>query len=173
MGAVAAGGAAAMGTGAFEGAFVSAEREMRVAVTGDAAAYLQLIDSSPYASYQSSGDSASELVIIMNQLNPDADTRLDDVFRVRNTTGNDVVLKILDGQESDESIGDYDDGPEDAFQIFADPDGGRGLGTRIDDGGEVTLGPGDRVYINLIAFLRNSDPDTLPDEMLVVADGTS
>lgn len=180
FGALAAGSSAAIGTGAFEGAFVSAEREMNVAVAGDRAAHLRLIDSSPFASYQAQGgggveDGADELVIDIDSLNPDADTRLDDVFRVRNATGSDVQLLILDGEEGDESIADYAEAAEeeDAFQIFADTDGGGGVGTRIDTGASVTLGPGEVASINLIAFLKENDPSSLPEEMLVVADGTS
>lgn len=180
FGALAAGSSAAIGTGAFEGAYVAGEREMNVSVAGDRAANLRLIDSSPFASYQAQGgggveDGADELVIDVDSLNPDADTRLDDVFRVRNATGSDVDLLILDGQESDENIGDYAEpaAEEDAFQIFADTDGGGGVGTRIDTGATVSLGPGEVASINLIAFLKENDPSSLPSEMLVVADGTS
>lgn len=177
-----------MGTGAFEGAFVSAERDLRVSVANDGSAFLQLIDSSPYAEYEQQGgggieDTKNELVLTLNDeadvggtgVNPDADTRLDDVFRVRNTTGASVQLLILDGAESDEAVGDYAEGnpEEDSFQIYADTDGGGGLGQRIDTGSAVTLAPGDVASINIVVFLKENDPATLPEEILVIADGTS
>jgi hypothetical protein len=175
MGAVAAGGAAALGTGAFEGAYISAERTMAVNVVGDRAAYLRLVDVSPYASYESSGEGSGKLRVNLGRLNPDADTRLDDVFQVQNTSGRDVRLEILDGADSAKSVSDYNESSkeEDALQIFADTDGGGGLGQRLDTGSDIPLGPGDKVSINLVAFLRKNDPSSLPEQMLVIADGTS
>jgi hypothetical protein len=173
MGAVAAGGAAALGTGAFEGAYIAAERTMAVNVVGDRAAYLRLVDVSSYASYESSGEGPGKLRVNLGRLNPDADTRLDDVFRVQNTSGRDVRLEILDGADSAESVSDYNESPdeEDALQIFADTDGGE-LGQRLDTGSDIPLGPGGSVSINLVAFLRENDPSSLPEQMLVIADGT-
>ena len=183
LGSVAAGGAALMSTGAFEGAYVAAERNVNVTVADDANAFLQLKATSPYASTEPSGDGGSKLVVNLDGnagvggsgVNPDADTRLDDVFRVQNTTGSTVTLRILDGATTAEAVPDYGEGnpKEDAFQVYAAPVGSGGAGTRIDTGGGVSLEPGEQVSINLLVLLKESDPANLPEELLVVADGTS
>lgn len=88
MGAVAAGGAAALSTGAFRS--FEAKRQVHVSIAGDATAYVQLLDSSQYAHY--SGD--SELYLDFARLNQNAETEFADVFRVRNSGNKPVYVGV-------------------------------------------------------------------------------
>lgn len=173
LGALSAGTAATLGTSAFEGAYVHGDRSLTLGVVNDSQAYLKLKDTSQYASYESiSGgweNGASTLKVTIDRLNPNMDTRLDDVFRVQNTTGSDVTLKIGDSP-------DWNGGYEDTLQIFAQPSSGSPV--RLDDGGSITLGPGEEVEINFIVLL-DSGPNsgrpnghTEPDTLTITADGT-
>ncbi len=173
VGSLAAGMAAAMGTGAFEGAYVNGDRALTLGVVNDSNGYLQLIDTSPHASYSTiSGgweNGSEELQVVIDRLNPNADTRLDDVFRVRNTTGEDITLLIDDSP-------DWNGGYEDTLQIWAQPTSGSPV--RLDDGNSIDLGPGEEVEINFVVLL-NSGPNsgrpnghTEPDTITITADGT-
>jgi hypothetical protein len=173
LGSIVAGTAAAIGTGAFEGAYVNGDRALTLGVVNDSNAYLQLIDTSPHASYRTiSGgweNGSEELQVVVDRLNPNADTRLDDVFRVRNTTGEDITLLIDDSP-------DWNGGYEDTLQIWAQPSSGGPV--RLDDGGSIDLGPGEEVEINIIVLL-NTGPNkgrpnghTEPDTITITADGT-
>lgn len=171
MGALAAGSATAMGTGAFEGAYVHGDRDLNLSVTNDSNGYLRLIDTSQYASYSTVNGGvehgAEELQIDLTRLNPNADTRLDDVFRVQNTTGAKVDLKIGD---EDTHGGFY----EDTFQIWAQPTGDDPV--RIDAGDSIELEAGEEVEINLVVLLQSGPnsgrPNGLPSQVSVTADGT-
>jgi hypothetical protein len=174
MGALTAGSAATLGTSAFEGAYVHGDRSLELDVTNDDNGYLKLIDTSQYASYETiSGgweNGSKKLKVTIDRLNPDMDTRLDDVFRVQNTTGSDVDLAIGDSP-------DWNGGYEDTLQVWAQPSGG-GSPTRLDDGGSINLGAGDYVEINIIVLL-DSGPNsgrpngsTEPDTLTFTADGT-
>lgn len=174
MGAVAAGGAAALGTGAYEGAYVNGDRSLTLGVVNDSQGYLKLKDTSPMASYEGINggweNGSQKLKVTIDRLNPDADTRLDDVFRVQNTTGSDVKLRMDDSP-------DWNGGYEDTLQLWAQPSGG-GSPVRLDDGGYLNMGPGEEVEINFIVLL-NSGPNsgrpnghTEPDTIIVTADGT-
>ena len=176
MGSLAAGGAAAMGTGAFEGAYVNADRSLTIDTSDDSTAILGLVATSPYASYESTsgrggaegGDlSANKLQVDLDNLNVDADTRLDDVFRVRNNSGSEISLLI----------NDTTNWQEDVVQIWAQPtDNGTDVGSavRLDDGGDVTIGPGEAVEINIFVLLGSYDPNGSPYNMSLEfsADGT-
>lgn len=173
LGALTAGSAAAMGTGAFEGAYVHGERSLELDVTNDSNAYLSLIDTSPYAEYETIGggweNGSQKLRVVIDRLNPDADTRLDDVFRVRNTTGADVRLRLGDSP-------DWNGGYEDTLQLYAQPSSG-GM-VRLDDGGHITLGPGEEVEINVIVLLHSGpnkgrpNGHEVPTTITFTADGT-
>lgn len=95
MGSLAAGGAAAMGTGAFSS--VDADRDMTVQVEGDQSAYLQLTSQSEYASQ---GDDGTLDISFDNNdhggegLNNNADTAFTDVFRIENKGTNEVKVWI-------------------------------------------------------------------------------
>lgn len=175
LGSLAAGGAAALGTGAYEGAFVNAERSLTLGVVNDGGAYLQLKDTSPMASYEDvsggweGGQGVSQLKVTIDRLNPNADSRFDDVFRVRNTTGEEVRMRMGDSP-------DWNGGYEDTLQLWAQPSSGSPV--RLDDGGDITLGPGEEVEINIIVLLlsgpNNGNPNghTEPDTITITADGT-
>ena len=91
IGSLAAGSAAAMGTGAFTE--TSVDRGVQVAVANDAAAYLGLsdVDHSPNSAYVSQDGSSGELAIEVadsgnggSGVNLDSHTRIDDLFQIRN-----------------------------------------------------------------------------------------
>lgn len=175
-GSLAAGSAATLGTSAFEGAYVHGDRSLQLDVESDDNAYLKLIDTSQYASYEAvsggweGGQGVSQLTVTIDRLNPNMDTRLDDVFRVQNSTGETVELLIADAP-------DWNGGYEDTLQIFAQPSGG-GSPVRLDDGGSITLAAGDYVEINIVVLLlsgpNNGNPNgsTEPDTLTFTADGT-
>ena len=94
LGSLAAGGAAAMGTGAF--ASVEATRSVNVKVAGDEKAYLGLIEKSPYA--QNNG---KQLALNFDDngyegkgVNADAVTTFDGVFQMENKGPNDLDITI-------------------------------------------------------------------------------
>ena len=176
VGSLTAASAAAMGTGAFEGAYINAERDLTIDVKSDANAYLGLVPTSKFAhSKQVSGgweggQGVSELEIVIDRLNVNGDTRLDDVFRVRNQTGQEIKLKI--GDEPD-----WNGGYEDAFQVWAQPtDGGndQGSAVRLDDGGYHTMQSGEEVEINIFILLKQYDPNghQSMQSLSFIADGT-
>ena len=100
LGSVAAGGATAVGTGAFTS--VSADRDVSVAVAGDADAFLALTPSDgPNGAYASLDD--GELVVRLDGsddtpagagVNDDAVTRLTDVFRIENRGTQEVFVHV-------------------------------------------------------------------------------
>ena len=94
MGSLAAGGAAAMGTGAF--ASVEATRSVSVNVAGDGSAYLGLEDTSPYAetngkqmelNFANNGNGGSGI-------NADSVSTFDGVFRMVNNGPEDLDITI-------------------------------------------------------------------------------
>jgi len=88
MGSLAAGGAAVMGTGAFDR--VTAGRAVNVNVVGDAGAHLKLDPISKYASQNSDG----ELELNFGKINPNSDYEFYDVFRVTNNGDKPVGIFI-------------------------------------------------------------------------------
>ena len=90
IGSLAAGGAAMMGTGAFDG--VAAERPVSVGLKGDAAANLQLDPISENAFYR-----RGQLELSFTDLNTNARNRFQDVFRIQNTNDEPIGIFIDDG----------------------------------------------------------------------------
>ncbi|MEF8787409.1 MAG: hypothetical protein V5A45_15910 [Haloarculaceae archaeon] len=88
MGSLAAGGAAAIGTGAVDR--VTAGRNVTVSVVGDNAAEVKLIASSQYASYNNDG----ELQLNLPELNPGADLEFYDLFSIRNTSNQSLGIFV-------------------------------------------------------------------------------
>jgi hypothetical protein len=78
MGAVAAGGTAAIGTGAVES--FKGNRDMTFATVRDNNAYYQLVDNPPYSTYD-----GKQLNISLDRLNSHAVSTIDDVFGIRNS----------------------------------------------------------------------------------------
>lgn len=171
LGSLAAGSAVVLGTGAYEGAYVHGDRSMEVDVVSDSNGYLKLKDTSPMASYEQisggweRGQGAQKLTLTIDRLNPDMDTRLDDVFRVQNTTGRSLRLQIDDSP-------DWNGSYEDAFQIWAQPSSGDAV--RLDDGGSITLGAGEEVEINIFVLLGQYNPNGHEgmQQISITADGT-
>ncbi|SFG99954.1 hypothetical protein SAMN04488063_3533 [Halopelagius inordinatus] len=93
IGSLAAGGAAAMGTGAFSQ--TSATRSVSVSAAGDAAANLKLTGSK-YASYNGNG----VLEIEFDGLNANADIEITDVFGIKNQGTDPVGIFIDEGSQS-------------------------------------------------------------------------
>ena len=94
MGSLTAGGAAAIGTGAF--ASVEATRTVNVNVAGDESAYLGLEDTSPYADL-----SGKQLVLNFDDngsggegINADSVTTFDGVFQMVNNGPNELDITI-------------------------------------------------------------------------------
>lgn len=187
LGALASGSAAAMGTGAFEGAYVHGDRDLTIATTVDPEANLGLIPSSQYASlsnYSSGGweggDGGSPMLQVnIENLNNEADTRLDDVFRVRNNTGSEFTLLV----EDNEQWGNTSQNEEDTLQVWAQrTNGGTDVGSavRLDDGnGSITLAAGEVVEINIFILLGTYQPNGFPPggstaefSLTFTADGT-
>ena len=169
MGSLAAGSAAALGTGAYRGADVEADRSLTVGFEGDSAALLRLEPSSQFATQNNPQDLGGKednepmLEVDVSSLNVNADTRLNDVFRVQNTTGKSVDLTIAD----DPAVGKT--GPEPVF-IHADDGSSE---TRIDDGSGVSLGAGEEVEINMFFNFKDNDVNGLPDPLEVNAQGAT
>jgi type 1 fimbria pilin len=187
MGALASGSAAAMGTGAFEGAYVNTDRDLSIATTVDTQANLGLIPSSQYASlsnYSSGGweggDGGSPMLDVdIDNLNNEADTRLDDVFRVKNNTGSEMTVLVEDNEE----WGATSQNEEDTLQVWAQrTNGGTDVGSavRLDDGnGSIDLAPGEVVEINIFVLLKTYQPNGFPPggstaefSLTFTADGT-
>ena len=169
MGSLAAGSAAAIGTGAYRGADVEADRSLTVGFEGDSAALLRLEPSSQFATQNNPQDLGGKednkpmLEVDVSSLNAEADTRLNDVFRVQNTTGRSVDLTIADEPASDGANGEL-------IFIYAD-DGS--TETLIDDGSGVSLGAGEEVEINMVFKFRYNDANGLPDTLEVNAQGAT
>jgi hypothetical protein len=158
MGSLAAGSAAAMGTGAFSS--VSASRSVAVTVTGDAQAYLSLESQDERATRAGNGEleldfSSSDTGA--SGLNPDARTSFLNVFSITNLGDDDVAIGIVksDSAYEDPSIApdliDDVDGIDTTF-IYNEPETGPGTGgsglsasgggtgvINIDSGGRVIL----------------------------------
>jgi hypothetical protein len=93
-GSLAAGSAAAVGTGAFSR--TSASRGVSVEATGDAAAQLKLQPTSDYATYNSDG----LLALQFHDLNGNADVEIADVFKITNQSNRNVGIFIDEGSQS-------------------------------------------------------------------------
>ena len=154
MGSLAAGGAAAMGTGAF--ASVEATRSVNVNVAGDESAYLGLEETSQYAELN-----GKQLTLDFDDnghggqgVNADAVTTFDGVFRMTNNGPNDLDITIdksglsnpdrwffVPKEVYDEYSGNY---PEDSFYPSWDDFGGyettNASGGGLDSGNSTLVG---------------------------------
>ncbi|WP_180271823.1 DUF1102 domain-containing protein [Halorubrum persicum] len=147
MGSLAAGGAAAMGTGAFTS--VQADRDISVEVAGDASAYLQMyapdssLENGEYATGPNeSGSTNNQLTINFDGnatthsgsgINADAISRFDEVFKVRNEGTQEVDLHIGDEGLSQEA--------QDRIRFYTTETGGR---KTLEDGEEDSAAAGEQ-----------------------------
>jgi len=178
-GALAAGSAAAVGSGAFTS--VSATRSVDIDVIGDESAYLSLApcENSPNGEYAEITDGTFTLNI--SNLNPNAFTRIDNVFEVTNQGTQPVVVYIQEdgtntvaadiGVKEDEltgtSLPTEDDGPSgngidgpDVYDVSDPGSPGYGnLGIKIDEGESVKLG----VYVDTSDTNVNDGVNESPD----------
>ena len=168
MGSLAAGGAAAMGTGAFTS--VEANRSVTVNTAGDASAYLAMKpDSGPNGDYaQWAGDGSETLTLDFSNSNNDVDGggagvnnkakfRADRVFTITNQGTQDVWVWFDDadaGSEYDNSpandVVGYPGSTDGPFDIWFYHFGARSPEQALDGAaGYVNLGPGDSSRIGV------------------------
>jgi len=166
LGSIAAGGAAAMGTGAF--ASVEATRSVSVNVAGDGSAYLGLEDTSPYAE---TNGKQMELNFANNGnggggINADSVSTFDGVFRMTNNGPEDLDITIdksglanpdrwhfVPKEVYEEYSGNY---PEDSFYPSWDDFGG--YDTTNASGGGLDSGNSTLVGVAIDARDMNSVP---------------
>jgi hypothetical protein len=132
MGSLAAGGAAALGTGAF--AVEAADRDANGTIANDADAYLSLEGGQ----YSTTNTGDGELDINLNRLNNNARTQLDDVFYIRNTGNGDVKVQI---EDISGTAGETING--------APVTSGGGGSSDLINGPLPTLTPGDRIGVGI------------------------
>ncbi|QSG10747.1 DUF1102 family [Halapricum desulfuricans] len=204
MGSLAAGGAAAIGSGAFS--TMSADRSMSVNVADDHKAYLGLDPSiSEYASLQSDGSMALEFDGSNGQkgagLNPDANTKFHNVFKVVNNGTNPVNI-LLTGLDTSDKDGDgvdpiaifftyeeltnhvvgydaYGDSNRNDDLLWGSPNPLKGAGDWAPSGDwYMQLNPGDEAYVHMEFYLKDSYPDSsvgvkdeIPSEISLTAQG--
>ena len=145
MGSLAAGSAAAMGTGAFTE--TSVDRAVTVQVANDAAGYLGLsdVDSSPNSQFVSQDGSNGELAIDVDDsgnggsgVNLNSHTRIDDLFKITNQGTQTVYASIvLTGNGSKTNVYFYD---SDNQTRALSPDYGK-PGAYADQGDPDSVGP--------------------------------
>ena len=140
LGSLAAGGAAAMGTGAIE-QMDSGDRAVTLAATNDNSAYFQL---EPGKYSQINGD--GKLEIVLNSLNPSSTSTLDDVYYIRNSRPQTMDVWVTDGSSA---VTHRRSSNNDSLE---------------NSGNSVPLGPGQRlsiaVEVNAGALSLNSNTDS-------------
>lgn len=146
IGTVAAGGAAAMGTGAFSA--VEADRSLNVETAGDQGAYLG-IDAS-VSEYATQTDGTVQITV--DQLNDDAVTEITDVLTVSNS-GDQNVHFWLDLSDVDDSLN------VSAYTGNDDPDATLDGGEPKETNAGVVLGSGNEVGVSLIFGAYEGDID--------------
>jgi hypothetical protein len=153
IGSLAAGGAAAAGTGAFTS--VEADRTVNVAVADDANAYLGLATTSSPNSQDYVDDSGQQIVLNLDEtdnggsgFNADAETRIDDLLQVTNqgTQTINVWVTLSGGTEfDDDTLYFY---PGDATDTALNNGEGN------DDGNDVlALTPGESAKLGVLVEL--------------------
>ncbi|WP_276270688.1 hypothetical protein [Haloarcula litorea] len=197
MGSLAAGTAAATGTGAFSS--VSANRDVAVSVAGDQSAYLALDATSAYAANITStaeGDQG-ELALDFtgaygdqngSGLNTAAETGVEDVFTITNQGTNGVYVWIATndynagGATSVETVagdeGNVGTSQGDNSEVdISYPDGAGSSGAEISSngpsrtpGGYVYLNAGESTSVDINFFVNDSDPETWYKEWQINAD---
>lgn len=182
LGSLTAGGAAAMGTGAFSTAWTNRNVEAQIAV--DSSAYLGLEDQSEYALLDGNKLALNFAGGTPGQngdgLNEDANTRFFNVFSIRNNGTNDVSITASDNPD----VADQWDSS--GFVLYwsadeVDESGGAGLANRdalhdVDDISDPSgvgpnrviprIGPGERIWVHPAFFLGPTTGDnTLADDV--------
>ncbi|WP_225332880.1 DUF1102 domain-containing protein [Halomicrobium urmianum] len=171
VGSLAAGSAAAVGTGAFTS--VTASRNVDVKVANDASAYLRLEGTGgPNTHYVTEDGSGGTLTIDLSSdnetsaggqgVNLDAVTQIDELFDVENQGTQEVEVTI-----------DKTGANSDLVEFHASNSYDDEIGSSADNG--VTLGPGDSVTVSVQIDTEGenlSDGDQLLDSVTFNADAT-
>jgi hypothetical protein len=140
LGSLAAGGAAAMGSGAF--AVEARNREGTGTVMRDDNAYLQLKPNGKFSRIRSSD---GELEVTLQRLNGNSVTELDDIFYVRNGGQDTVNVKIDDIHTPDDVS---------VNRVFASS--GQNSGNGLSGGNGANLNPGQQVGVGIEIDIGNS-----------------
>ena len=165
LGVVAAGGGAALGTGAFSS--VEANRSVTVSTTSDSGALLSLaVGNSNYASTET-GDSAGEDVVSINitSVNDDAETRIDGVFTIENSSadGNNKWLYVQSSGAVDGNIVDFRVSSSNVTS---------GGGSIIGSNEAIELAPSDgQVPVDVVVNANQGDPNIDADVTIRAQDG--
>lgn len=166
-GSLAAGSAAAVGTGAFN--FANVERTVSVDVVGDSNAFLALDTDSAYANTD-----GGTLEVTFNDdadvdgtgVNADSDYSFRNVFNITNQGSQDVVVWLQDFQSGDDP--GTEPGSDEPVLWYTD-----GFSTLIEGSGNaVTVAQGETISISAVVLLRNNSADDLPDKLRVYADAS-
>lgn len=163
-GSLAAGSAAAIGTGAFN--FANVERGVSVNIADDSNAFLALEDTSDYA--DGSGNKLS-LTFDSNAdvsgtgINADSDYSFTGVFSIKNQGSQSVGVWIEDNDNNDATqwYATSSDNTPDFSNSMEEPNNA------------VALDPGETVYVNVVLLNRNNDPADLADTINVKADASA
>lgn len=109
LGAIATGGGALFGSGAFSQ--VEADRTMTVSLSDDSTAELTLNGTSTYATTETGTNGSNILRLEFNNLNDDAVSTFDGVFEITNndSDGNDHSVQVVSSGEIDGTIIDFQD----------------------------------------------------------------
>ena len=157
VGALAAGGAAAIGTGAFDS--VEAERTVTAELSDDADAYLALESTGSHSELD--GNGRLKLMDINGLSNDgggqgvggDSEYYFDGVFRVTNQGAETVHFYVA-------ALDEFTDGNDELEEIYVYEDGARG--TPLDgDAGAIELGSGDSASVG--AYVETGDVEVQPD----------
>lgn len=166
LGSIAAGGAAAMGTGAFN--FANVERDVSIDVVDDSDAFLALNDTSPYA--DGSGEQLKltfdeDAGVIGDGINKNSDYSFTGVFSIENQGSQSVGVWIEDdGSESNDIVEWYG----------TDKDDNSDFSTSIEQSGNAyAIDTGETVFINVVILLREGSKSDLPETINVVADASA
>lgn len=161
MGAVVAGGGAAIGTGAFSS--VEATRSVDVNTAGDAGGLVGLEITNDALE----GEDGDTIEFNLEDLNIDAVTRFEPAFEVTNNRDSGSIdLEIEDGDGNDITTEDADD--EDAGMYF-----------EIDDLDDLDgIGNGDTVTFDIVFNLEGATTtddadDEIPEDIVITATGGS
>ena len=164
-GALVAGGAAGLGTGAFS--YVRAERDITVTVADDENAYLRLSGNSEYAS-EENGELALDFAGGNDQngdgLNANADSRFDNVFVIENQGTNDARISFHD---TEGAVG-YNSPA--ATWYYTKGSSGEAVGDGEVNADNPVIGPGETLYIHVIFWLTEEDEKDIPDHLGIVAE---
>lgn len=168
VGSLAAGSAAAVGTGAFN--FANVERDGNMQVTSDANAFLALEPDGDYAVQGNNGtmqlafdDSAG---VTGSGINQNSDYSFTGVFSIKNQGSQPVGVWIED-----------DDGGTNTVEWYAtDSDDKSDFSTSMEGSGNAyQLDVGESVWVNVVILTRpnNQRWNTLPDTVNIKADASA